>query len=167
MTASHPLSVVSVTVFADRLEALVHADGPLRTCAYPGLAERALAAVPSLAGHACDNPGGASMSEELADTELPHLVEHLALDLMRRAGVRGRLRGDTSWDFERDGAATFRVQLDCPDDATALGALKWAVGAVNALAAGEAIADPQSEATELRQGRRRGRPEPQARLRRG
>jgi hypothetical protein len=166
MTAPHPLSVVSVTVFTDRLEALVHVDGPLRTSAYPGLAERALAAVPSLAGHACDNPSAASLAEELADTELPHLAEHLALDLMRRAGVRGRLRGDTSWDFERDGAGTFRVQLDCVDDTLALGAMKWAVGAVNALAAGEPVADPQAEATSLREGRRRSRPEPKPRPRR-
>ena len=160
------LSVVSATVFADRLEVLVHVDGPLRTSAYPGLAERALAAVPSLAGHTCDNPDSASMAEELADTELPHLAEHLALDLMRRAGVRGRLRGDTSWDFGRDGAGTFRVQLYRADDALALGALKWAVAAVNALAAGEQVADPQAEATALREGRRRSRPEPRPRPRR-
>lgn len=161
-----PLSVESVTVFADRLEALVRVSGPMRTSGYPGLAERALEQVPSLADHACDNPDRSSLAEELADTELPHLVEHLALDLMRRAGVRGPLSGDTSWDFERDGAGVFRVQLDCADDTIALGSLKWAVSAVDALVEGEPVPDPQAEATRLRMARRAPRPETRPRPRR-
>lgn len=166
VAATVPLLIVtSLTVFSDRVEALVHVDGPLRTTAYPGLAERALAWMPALATHACDNPAASSFADELSDTELPHLAEHIALDLIRRAGVRGRLRGDTSWDFERDGAETFRMMLDCPDDAVALGALKAAIGAVDALAHGAEPPDPQAEATRLRA--LRGRPEPRPRPRRG
>jgi Cyanophycin synthase-like N-terminal domain len=156
-----PLSVISITVFADRLEALVRVDGPMRTSAYGGLSERTLAWLPSLAGHDCDNPQCRSMPRELADTELAHLTEHVALDLIRRAGVRGPLRGDTSWDFEQDGAGVFRVRLDAADDAVALGALKAAVDAVNVLADGSEPPDVTEEATRLRS--LRGRPEPRPR----
>jgi hypothetical protein len=159
------LSVLGVTVFADRLEARVRVDGPMRTSAYSGLSERALAWLPTLAGHACDNHQCRSMPKELADTEVAHLTEHVALDLIRRAGVRGPLRGDTSWDFEEDGAGVFRVRLDAPDDAVALGALKAAVDAVNTLAGGGEPPDAASEAARLAELRHR--PEPRPRPRRG
>ncbi len=160
-----PLTVASVTVFSDRLQALVRVSGPMRTSAYPGLARGALDWLPGLTAHSCDNPGDVPFATELPDTEIAHLAEHVALDLIRRAGIRGRLRGDTSWDFERDGAGVFRVTLDCPDDVVAVGALKEAIGAVNALAAGERPGDPQRIVTHLRSLHRRER-EPRLRPRR-
>jgi hypothetical protein len=160
-----PLSVIAVTVFADRLEARVRVDGPMRTSAYSRLSERALEWLPSLASHACDNPQCRSLPKELADTEIAHLTEHVALDLIRRSGVRGSLRGDTSWDFEDDGAGVFRIRLDAPDDAVALGGLKAAVEAVNTLANGGEPPDAAVEAAKLRE--LRGRREPKPRPRRG
>jgi hypothetical protein len=155
-----PLSIIAITVFADRIEASVRVDGPMRTSAYSGLSERSLAWLPSLAGHECDNPQCRSMPKELADTEIAHLTEHVALDLIRRAGIRGPLRGDTAWDFEQDGAGVFRVRLDAADDAVALGAMKAAVDAVNALAEGREAAEPDQEAARLRSLRARPEPRP-------
>jgi hypothetical protein len=155
-----PLSVISITVFADRLEAHVRVDGPMRTSAYRGLSERTLAWLPSLASHECDNPQCRSLPTELADTEVAHLTEHVALDLIRRAGLRGPLRGDTAWDFEQDGAGVFRIRLDAADDAVALGALKAAVDAVNTLAEGGEPPDAEQEAARLKDLRRRPEPKP-------
>jgi hypothetical protein len=156
-----PLSVISITVFADRLEARVRVDGPMRTSAYGGLSERTMAWLPSLASHACDNPGCRSLPTELADTEVAHLTEHVALDLIRRAGVRGPLRGDTAWDFEQDGSGVFRIRLDAADDAVVIGALKAAVEAVNTLAEGGEPPDATDAAIRLRALRQR--PEPKRR----
>ena len=158
------LTVSSVTVYSDRLEALVHVEGAMRTSAYAGLCESVTTLFPTIVAHECDNDERRRMSEELADTELAHLVEHVALDLMRRAGVGGRLRGDTSWDFERDGAGVFHVSLDCPDDALCVGALSAAAQIVDDLARG--VTPAAVDATVARLRLTRGHDEPRPRPKR-
>jgi hypothetical protein len=108
---------------------------PLRTSQVPGSAARALSVLPGLRGHRCDNGAGATFAEELADTELAHLLEHAALEVMALAGAPDTLRGATSWDFARDGAGVFRVRLEHDDAATLEGAValasevvEWASG---------------------------------------
>lgn len=154
------LTIAKVTVFSDRLEALVRVEGAMRTSAYDGLCEAITETFPALVSHRCDNDESRGMSEELADTELAHLAEHVALELMRRAGIRGPLRGDTSWDFERDGAGVFHVILDCPDDALCVGALSAAVRIVDELVRG--VRPPSVDATVegLRSSRGRNEPRP-------
>ena len=118
------LSLGEIIVRADHSVAFVHVDGPMRTSAYPGLAARALEAMPTLANHRCDNGAGLPSARELADTELPHALEHVALDLLRRAGVRGTIRGETSWDFALDGPGVFRVAIFGADPTSARAALE-------------------------------------------
>ncbi len=99
----------------------------MRTSAVPGLAEKAVALLPGLARHSCDNDAGVDFARELQDTETPHLLEHVTTELGAMAGSPRSLRADTSWDFERDGRGVFRLRFDYDDDLVVLGALREAV----------------------------------------
>ncbi len=111
MASEAPLSIRSFDLCDDGLEAVVFVSSPevMRTSAFPGLAEELLARYPGLRRHPCEARG---IVAELADTETPHLLEHLALELLALDGLpRLELRGRTAWDFATDGRGVFRVRL--------------------------------------------------------
>lgn len=150
------MRIASVDVSPGSVEArVVFAPGEsLRTCAR--VRDRALALLPGLKGHRCDNGAGLSFADEAADTEIAHLVEHAALEVMALAGSPATLAGRTTWDFAADGPGVFRVRLACDDDLVALGALKAAASAVAWCESGEGDApDIVAEARRLREARRR------------
>ena len=91
----------------------VHDRDLLRTRAVPGLAARALSDYPGLKRHRCECGSARGIEAELADTETAHLLEHLALELMVGRGAPRSLRGETRWDFVRDGRGVFRVSVGC------------------------------------------------------
>jgi hypothetical protein len=122
------MRVQSVTVCPDRVDIVVSVDGdtPMRTSAIDGMSERVIETLPGLGTHRCENGADLTFADELADTELPHLFEHVVLELMARAGSPRTLRGETAWDFKRDGHGIFRVSLEYDDDLVCLGAIKTA-----------------------------------------
>jgi hypothetical protein len=122
-----------IEVAEGRLEALVRIPDPrfVRTAEAPRASERAIDVLPGLAGHRCRNERSQRFIDEIADTETPHLLEHIAEELMALAGSPRWLKGETTWDFERDGARVFRVRLDYDDDLVALGALKESVAVID------------------------------------
>jgi len=128
------MRVRSVTVGHDVLEAVVvfEPGEPLRTSDFPDAPREVLAILPGLRGHRCDNGAGATFAEELADTELAHLLEHAALEVAALAGSPDTLKGRTSWDFAADGPGVFRVTLEYDDDLVVLGALDVAAKVVRA-----------------------------------
>lgn len=137
MTGSSELarvSVVRVRVGRDRVEATVRlAPGvPMRTSSSPGFAGRVLAVLPGLIRHRCECGSKHGIAAELADTEVPHALEHVALELMARAGSPRTLEGVTYWDFAADGRGVFRVAVDYDDDLVALAALREAATIVAA-----------------------------------
>lgn len=131
--------VESVEVGEHELEALVRVSPPeaLRTSAFPGLPERTLTALPGLERHRCDNDAGLRFADELRDTETPHLLEHLTVEVMALAGSPRSLPARTTWDFARDGAGVFRIRLTFDDDLVALGALSFAARLLSWLLVGE------------------------------
>jgi hypothetical protein len=123
------LVIERIDVNPERVEALVRVPPgePMRTSASPRLVERAFELLPGLSRHTCDNGSAHGIVAELADTETPHLLEHIAFELMALAGSPRTLRGDTAWDFSTDGQGVYRVRLGYDDDLVALGALREAV----------------------------------------
>jgi hypothetical protein len=135
---------------------VVFAPGePLRTSEVAGLAAAAVAALPGLRGHRCDNGAGLTFADELTDTELAHLIEHAALELMAMTGSSPLLRGETSWDFGVDGRGVFLVRIECEDAPLAIGALESATALVRALTHGEVAPNMEAEARRLRATRGR------------
>jgi hypothetical protein len=151
-----PLAVERVTVAERTLEALVRVTDPtlMRTSAVPGLAEEALRLLPGLARHRCDCRSAHGFVAELADTETPHLLEHVALELAVLAGSPRTLAGRTTWDFERDGRGVFRVGLEFDDERVALDAVCGGVRVVAALLGRAAMPDIPEEVARLRGMRR-------------
>lgn len=138
MQGSEALSVREVTVGSRRLRAIiVVVDGcHLRTSAHAGMVESVRVLFPGLSRHRCECGSPHGVLAELADTELPHLLEHVALELMALSGSPRSLCGETTWDFATDGRGTFRVSIEYDDDLVALGALREGVDIVNTLIAG-------------------------------
>ena len=155
--ASGPIRIESVTVGPERIEAVVCVSDPsaMRTSAVSGLAEEAMRLLPDLKRHRCECGSARGMVAELRDTETPHLLEHVALELMALSGSPRTLRGETVWDFKRDGRGVFRVSLDYDDDLVALAAIKEGVGIVEALIAGNDGVDIEESVERLREVRGR------------
>ncbi|MDO8880358.1 MAG: hypothetical protein Q7W44_06120 [Coriobacteriia bacterium] len=146
------MRVQSITVCPDRVDVIVmveHARS-LSTTPGDGVAERALELLPGLVSHACLNGKGRSFPEELADTEVPHLLEHVILELMACAGSPRDLRGETAWDFRRDGKGVFRVSLEYDDDLVCLGAIKAADTLVRYMLEGGDVPDVEHATERLR-----------------
>lgn len=145
------MRVHSVTVCPDRIDVIVHVDPSetLRTSQSAAAADRALGVLPGLARHRCHNGDGLTFADELADTEVPHLFEHVVLELMAEAGSPRSLRGETEWDFKRDGRGVFRVSLEYDDDLVCLGAIKTAGPLVSYVLEGGEPPDVSAEAMRL------------------
>lgn len=146
-----------MTVGSDAVEAIVEFDDDegLRTSEATDVPARMLALLPGLRGHRCDNDDGRSFIAELPDTELAHLLEHAALEVMALAGSPATMRGDTSWDFARDGRGVFRVRVAYDDDRVAIGSLRVAEAIVRGVIEGGEAPDPAAEASRLATLRRR------------
>lgn len=120
-----------------------------RTSANPELTREALSLLPGLARHSCENEDGHHFAREMADTESPHLLEHIACEFMALSGSPRTLRGRTGWDFARDGAGVYRVRLEYDIDVVAIGALNEATTMVEWLLTGVGRRPDVAEVVEM------------------
>jgi len=147
-----PLVLERVEVKTSAVEAVVRVTQPrfMRTADFPGIAEEALRLLPGLTRHRCVCGTSHGLDRELADTETPHMLEHVALELMALSGSSRELGGETVWDFAGDGRGVFRVRVGYDDELVALGALERGLRLVNALLVGSPVPDSEREVAELR-----------------
>lgn len=153
------MQVHAVTVCPDRVDVIVGIDeaGVMRTSTAPGVADRAMRLLPGLERHLCDNGSDKTFAEEIADTEVPHLFEHVVMELMAQAGSPRSLRGETSWDFRHDGKGVFRVSVEYDDDFVCLGSIKLANRVIGYLLDDGEAPDVAGETARLRGIRDRAR----------
>jgi hypothetical protein len=71
------------------------------------------------------------------------------MELMAKAGSPRTLKGETQWDFRRDGRGIFRVSVEYDDDLVCLGAIKVADRVMDYLMDGGACPDLDEEARKL------------------
>ncbi|MBM7000019.1 hypothetical protein I3I95_07780 [bacterium] len=79
--------------------------------------------MPQIADHACVCDKGDQLRDSMGDTELAHLLEHVALEFLARLGVQDISVGRT---IDTNVDRTWDIELTCPDDAMTLGALSSA-----------------------------------------
>lgn len=149
------MRIESVDVGESALTARIRFSSGEQARTDPRIASAVLALLPGLAKHRCDNSGGLSFPAEVRDTEIAHLLEHVASEIGTLAGSARTLRGVTAWDFSRDGPRVFRVTLQYDDDLVALGALKAAADVVSAVVEDRRPPDIDAIVERLRQLRAR------------
>ena len=125
------IAIEHIRVEADRVvfEVRLAAACPHRTT--PAIARRALQERPNLARHACVNSTGRTFGVVIEDTPLPHLLEHVAIDmLVESAGdAHATFVGTSAWIDEPRGLA--RVQVSMHDDLAVLASFNRAIDFVN------------------------------------
>jgi hypothetical protein len=88
---------------------------------------------PHLAHHKCHNGGGHTFRKEAMATEVPHLLEHLIIELQSQAQHHGVLKGETQWNWRVDPRGTFHVHLEYENEQLVLAAIRLAERIVNML----------------------------------
>lgn len=73
--------------------------------------------LPSIFKNKCFNEANLSFFEEVKDTEIGHLFEHIlletiALEKVRSDCLKSTLRGKTSWNWEVDPVGKFHIRLN-------------------------------------------------------
>ncbi len=92
---------------------------------------------PYLAAQRCFNDQGHSFRREALSTEIPHLFEHLLLEIQKQArlGVYGDgpITGDTQWNWSVDPRGRFHVTVSYDNEIVALAAIRLAERIINSL----------------------------------
>jgi hypothetical protein len=95
---------------------------------------------PHMVTQRCHNGAGLSFRREAEATEIPHLFEHLILEIQDqvRRHVGNPFRGETHWNWTIDPRGRYYVTFDYDDEMVALGAIRLAERVINALDSREA-----------------------------
>ena len=88
---------------------------------------------PHLAHHKCHNGHGYSFQREAMETEVPHLLEHLIIELQAQAQHHEVLKGETQWNWRVDPRGTFHVHVEYENEQLVLAAIRVAERIVNML----------------------------------
>lgn len=120
-------NILKVTVSEDKICAhvLVNPDMPLMTSDDIEATARVYYLVPAIAKHLCLGDSGREFQDCMGQTELCHLLEHVTVELMNETGLAGSISCGRTRVSEHD-ERVFEVELSCPDDALAIGALSSA-----------------------------------------
>lgn len=111
------------------------------TC-WPHVPKSLFDLLPGLKRHVCHNYPGLPFVKEAMITEIPHLFEHVVLELQRRAhDLSGQriplLTGLTEWNWKKDPVGTFRIRIGCHCQPLALAAVSLGERLINALINGD------------------------------
>lgn len=88
---------------------------------------------PHLACHRCENENGFTFRRECRSTEIPHLFEHLIIELQGQVQRSGVLKGETQWNWRVDPKGRFHVYVDYDNELLVLGAIRAAERIIQAL----------------------------------
>lgn len=103
------MEILGITFFPRHTRLTVRFRHHLYSGQLPTLAPSLVSMLPSLREHLCTNARGLSFEEELRDTELGHVFEHVMLAILADRGVC--TRGQTTWNWHRDPVGTYHVTL--------------------------------------------------------
>ncbi len=128
--ANDPLQVERIVVEKGRLACYVVVPNPKHRFTDDALAQTVVKRFPDLMVHSCVNATSRQFSTVINNTSVPHLLEHIAIDIQVHKAQHGdTFVGATEWVDEKQGRAL--VQLSFVDDLEALSALKEALVFLN------------------------------------
>ena len=79
------IALERLSVLPDRIEAEVRVLDPAYRTTSPELIAQVLVQFPTIPFHTCRNEAGPTFSAVMENTSLPHLLEHLVIDIQTRA----------------------------------------------------------------------------------
>ncbi len=132
------LDIQKVVIGPDAFTATVRvAEGvPLSTSENVEATARVYWLLPEIADHVCVGDGGETFRDVMGDTNIAHLMEHVALELLARTNMAGDLSNARTRATEVD--RVYEIELACPDDVLVASALssagwiiQWAFGAAD------------------------------------
>lgn len=120
-------NILKVTVGPKKLTArvLVNPGMPLMTSEDVEATARIYYLAPAIADHLCLGDAGSKFQDCMGHTELPHLLEHLTVEIMNETDLAGSISTGRTRNVMGDDRL-FDVEVSCPDDALAIGALSSA-----------------------------------------
>ncbi len=124
------MRITALNITPGRLTAEVVTEPDQRTT--PELIARVLQDFPQLPQHSCVNAHGPVFASVMEDTPLPHLLEHLVIDLQvaqQPEASTATFTGFTKWTDAKAGRAS--VTVNFRDDACALAAVRYACAYLN------------------------------------
>lgn len=109
--------------------------GPYTTEERPHIPRILFKLLPQMATQQCFNDEGLSFGREAQATEIPHLFEHLIMEIQNqvRRGIGAPLSGETCWNWTVDPRGRFHVTVGYEHEVVALGAIRLAECLMNAL----------------------------------
>jgi hypothetical protein len=127
------LVLESLRVRRDRVIATVRVGNPALATTTPQLARRLVRIRPDLPIHACVNGRGPTFGAVIANTPIPHVLEHVVIDLQTAAckDPNRVFTGVTRWIDRRAGRA--QVEVSYADDLVCLRAFRDAMELLNSL----------------------------------
>ncbi len=86
----------------------------LKTSQIEGFADYLLEELPGLSNHHCHNYNNQPFTQELKDTELAHVLEHVLIELitLKDKSIRN-LAGSTAWNWRESPRGTYDVEIAC------------------------------------------------------
>lgn len=143
MQENQPVRITRLEVRRGHLTCVVEFAPKVPRFTSKALIDKVLPAFPSLPRHACVNGSGRTFGDVIECTPVPHLLEHMVVDLQVRemasatlgvpappAPADAPIVGTSEWIDETAGLA--RIDASFADDQVALRALRDAVAALNA-----------------------------------
>ena len=139
-------NIKKVTIGPKNLVAEVElaASAPLMTSEDLEATTRVWKVMPDLREHVCLGDSSQNFGEVMGNTELAHLLEHVAVELLARTNIAGDI---TSGRTEEIGERTYRITFPCADDVLVVGALSSAVWIMQWAFSGGGDPMPDADAT--------------------
>lgn len=151
------MRVLEISVLPDirRIRLRIEMPDPDKylTSQVPHVPKQLFRLIPRLSKHTCHNDGGLTFRQECRDTEIPHLFEHLIIELQLQAqqNESDLLSGETEWDWRVDPRGHYTVYVDYQNELLAVGAIRLAERILRCLDARDIEAiDMPTEMTRLR-----------------
>lgn len=130
------MKVVEILFYnSNRVKLVVEMDDPNRytTKHAPHIPKLLFKLFPHLENHRCENDNGFTFKRECQSTEIPHLFEHLIIELQGTVQRAGTLKGETQWNWRVDPKGRFHVYVDYDNEVLVLGAIRVAERIIRAL----------------------------------
>lgn len=127
-----PFNIESITVKNDRIVCVVCVEKSYAAYTDKELMDRVLSQFPRLGEHTCKNAVGNTFASVMYNTSIPHLFEHLVIDIQVRDSAQSSKTfvGTTEWLDEMKQQA--QVEVSFTDDLDALRAFCEAKQILNA-----------------------------------